>query len=129
MPRAIAVAGVAPEGGSYRHAVAAEGELLFVAGQAGVDADGVLAGADAASQARQALRNVEAILRSAGAGLDALVKLTVFVTDPAHAAAVGQARAELLDEPYPASSAVVVAGLLDPEWLVEIEAVAEVPRR
>ena len=125
-PQAIEPEGVAPPGGSYSHAVAATGRLVMVAGQVGVDAEGNLAGWDAEAQARQAFRNLEAVLAAAGAGLGDVVKLTTFLTDAADAAAVGRVRSELFEPPYPASSAVVVAGLLHPDWIVEIEAVAVV---
>lgn len=126
--RAIHPDGVAPPGGSYSHAVGASGELLMISGQVGLDGEGRLAGPDAEAQARQAFRNLEAVLAAAGGGFDAVLKLTVFVTDPAHAAVVGRVRSELFEAPYPASSAVVVAALLDPAWVVEIEAVAVLAR-
>jgi reactive intermediate/imine deaminase len=127
-PRAIVPDGVAPPGGSYSHAMAATGEVVMVAGQVGVDADGTLAGPDAEAQARQAYRNLVAVLEAAGAGPGDVIKLTTFLTDAADAAAVGRARGEFFEAPYPASSVVVVAGLLQPDWVVEIEAVAVVAR-
>ena len=120
-PRAIPVAGVKPDAGSYSHVAAAWGGLLFVPGQVGVDGDGALVGDDAASEARQGFRNLEQVLGAAGAGLDALAKLTVCVTDAAHAADVARVRTELLEPPC---SAVVAAGSLDPASKVEIEAIA-----
>lgn len=127
--RAVPLDGVLPDPGGYSHAVAAGGELLFVAGQVGVDAGGTLAGPDVAAQARQAFANLAAVLGAAGASLDAVVKLTVYLTDAAHAAEVARVRAELLERPYPASTAVIVAGLLDPAWKVEIEAIATLDGR
>jgi len=121
-------AGVAPSS-RYSHVVTATGRQVFVSGQVALDEDGKLVGeGDALAQARQAFGNIARCLAAAGAGLEHLVKVTVFVTDIAHLAGVRTAWDELLDPRHaPASSAVQVAGLFRPDLLLEIEAYAIVP--
>jgi reactive intermediate/imine deaminase len=120
----VEVPAIAPPSGSYSHGVLAGGRTVFVSGQVGTDPAGELAGADAESQARQAFRNLEAVLAAAGSDFGSVVKLTAYLTDRAQVADLAKARAEFVAEPFPASTVVVVPALLDPEWLLEIEAVA-----
>lgn len=118
-----------PEAGTYSHVRTAGPELVFVSGQVPLRPDGRLIGDDAASQAAQAMDNLVAALDLADAKPSDVVKLTTFVTDAAVATAVAEARAAHFCEPYPTSTVVVVAGLLSPDWLVEVEAVAQLSRR
>lgn len=98
------------------------GDLIFVSGQVSLDTDGELVGeGDIEAQVRQCLVNIQSILDAEGAGLDDIVKLGVFLTDRAHYPS--QVRKEFFNH-MPAATAVIVAGLASPEWLVEIEAVA-----
>ena len=91
----------------YSHAMRAGG-LLFVAGQVPLDDEGVLVGpGDMAAQARQAFRNLGAVLAAAGAGWVDLVKLTYFVTDIAHVAAIREARDEFINVANPPASTLV----------------------
>ncbi|MFF0965465.1 RidA family protein [Streptomyces sp. NPDC003703] len=122
----------APEGVApappYSHVVMATGRLVAVSGQLPLDEDGRLVGeGDPAAQARQVFENLRRCLAAAGAGFDDVVKLTYFVTDIAHLPAVRTARAaHIPDDRLPASSAVLVAALVRPEFLMEIEAFAVV---
>jgi 2-iminobutanoate/2-iminopropanoate deaminase len=101
------------------------GRLVFVAGQVPWDANGqTVARGDPAGQARQVFENVRAVLAEAGATLADVVKLTIFITDVRHRDAINQVRSEVFQPPYPSSTQVVVAALVDADWLVEIEAVA-----
>jgi 2-iminobutanoate/2-iminopropanoate deaminase len=110
--------------GPYSQAIRA-GELVFTAGQLGMDpASGELA-ADIGGQAERALRNLEAILIAAGSGLDRLVKVTVYLADIGDWPAVNEVYAAILPEPYPARSAFAVKDL-PKNALVEIESVATV---
>lgn len=104
------------------------GKLVFTAGQLGIDPrSGELAGAGVASQAEQAIANLEAILAAAGSGLGSLVKVTVFLADIADWPVVNEVYARLIPEPFPARSAFAVKDL--PRGArVEIEAVATVGR-
>jgi enamine deaminase RidA (YjgF/YER057c/UK114 family) len=105
------------------------GRFVAISGQVALDADGKLVGAnDPAAQARQIFENLRRCLAAAGATFDDVVKLTFFVTDMAYVPAVRAARdAHMSPGRLPASSAVQVAGLARPEFLMEIEAYALLP--
>ena len=121
---AISTDGAPAAAGPYSQAIRA-GELVFTAGQLGMDpASGELA-SDIGGQAERALRNLEAILIAAGSGLDRLVKVTVYLADIGDWPAVNEVYAAILPEPYPARSAFAVKDL-PKSALVEIEAVATV---
>ena len=97
--------------------------LVFVSGQVGTTPDGtVLDGAGA--QARQAVANLNAVLDEAGLAPSDLVKLTIYLTDPADVEAFVGAVAASLPQPPPATTMLIVNGLASPQLLVEIEAVA-----
>jgi enamine deaminase RidA (YjgF/YER057c/UK114 family) len=121
----IAVEGVAPPTGQFNHAVRAGG-LVAVSGQVGLDASGRLVGPDVGEQTRQAFENLRAVLASAGCGFADVLRLTIYIAAPALAPAVAEVRRDFLVEPWPAST-MVVAQLLSPEWLVEIDAIAAAP--
>ena len=114
----------------YANGIAAEGRQVYVAGQIGWDAEQRFASDDFATQARQALANVVAVLACAGARPEHLVRMTWYVTsrDEYNAALseIGASWRELIGRHYPAMSVVVIAGLLDPRAKVEIEATAVV---
>ncbi|MFE9811023.1 RidA family protein [Streptomyces sp. NPDC005227] len=119
--------GVAPAA-AYSHVVAATGRFVAVSGQLPLDEDGEIVGeGDAEAQARQVFENLRRCLAAAGATFDDVVKLTFFVTDMAHMPAIRAARAAHLPaDRLPAASAVQVAALVRPEFLMEIEAYAVV---
>ncbi|MFD8596656.1 RidA family protein [Kitasatospora sp. NPDC059646] len=119
--------GVAPAA-NYTHVVTGAGRLVQVSGQVALDEHGEVVGeGDPLAQARQVFANLGRCLAAAGAGFADVVKLTVFVTDIAHLAAVREARGAHLDPArLPASSAVQVVALFRPELLMEIEALAVV---
>lgn len=96
--------------------------LLFVSGQIPVGADGTVAG-DFPAQARQAWANVFAQLRAAEMGPDDLVKVTIFLSDRRFAEENRKAREAALGGRRVALT-VIIAGIFDPAWLLEIEAVA-----
>jgi enamine deaminase RidA (YjgF/YER057c/UK114 family) len=114
----------------YANGVAAQGRLVFVAGQIGWDAEQRFVSDDFAAQVRQALANVVAVLACAGARPEHLVRMTWYVTSRdeynAALAGIGASYRELIGRNYPAMSVVVVAGLLEPRAKVEIEATAVV---
>ncbi|MFG3172032.1 RidA family protein [Streptomyces sp. NPDC048200] len=119
--------GVAPAT-AYSHVVAATGRFVAVSGQLPLDEDGEIVGeGDAEAQARQVFENLRRCLAAAGATFGDVVKLTFFVTDMAHLPAIRAARAAHIPEDrLPAASAVQVAALVRPEFLMEIEAFAVV---
>ncbi|CAL9318073.1 MULTISPECIES: RidA family protein [Streptomyces] len=127
LTRIPAPEGVAPAA-QYTHVVLGTGTFVAVSGQLALDEDGKVVGeGDAEAQARQVFENLRRCLAAAGASFDDVVKLTFFVTDMAHMSAIRAARAEHIpDDRLPAASAVQVAALVRPEFLMEIEALAVV---
>ncbi|MFF3879217.1 RidA family protein [Streptomyces sp. NPDC001978] len=125
--RITAPDGVAPAA-QYSHVVTATGRFVAVSGQLALDEDGKLVGeGDPAAQARQVFENLRRCLAAAGATFEDVVKLTHFVTDMAYLPAVRAARAaHIPDDRLPASSAVQVAALVAPQFLLEVEAFAVV---
>jgi reactive intermediate/imine deaminase len=103
------------------------GDFLFLAGQLGTLPDGGgLAGVDIEAQARQSLRNIQRVLESNGAGLQDVVKCTVFLADMAEWGTFNAVYREFFRAPFPARSAVGVAALaLDAR--VEVECLAYKP--
>jgi reactive intermediate/imine deaminase len=98
--------------------------FIFTAGQVGTDPrTGALAGPEVASQTRQCIANIQAILEAGGSSLDRLVKTTVFLADLRLFEAMNAVYRELIPEPRPGRS-TVEAKLARPEILVEIEAIA-----
>lgn len=109
---------------NYSQAIATAGEFLHISGHVPVTADGDTP-ADADAQACAVVANIAQVVADAGASLGSIVFLRVFVTTADAVAAWRQARDEAFAAPYPASSLVYVAGLARPDWLIEVEAVAE----
>lgn len=108
----------------YSQAVEAAGHtrLLFVSGQTPLEADGsVPEGFEA--QCRRAWKSVEAQLAAAGMTLDNIVMHRTYLADRSHAMANRAIRMEVLGDRAPAAT-VVIAGIFDAAWLVEVEAVA-----
>jgi enamine deaminase RidA (YjgF/YER057c/UK114 family) len=120
-----------PRPRGYANGIAAEGRLVFVAGQIGWDETGSFPADDLAGQVRQTLRNVVAVLAEAGAGPEHVARMTWYVTDRdaylADPAGIGQAYRDVMGRHFPAMAVVVVAALLEPSAKVEIEATAVVP--
>jgi enamine deaminase RidA (YjgF/YER057c/UK114 family) len=96
--------------------------LLYVSGQTPEAADGSVA-EDFRSQCRQAWANLQRQLADASMSLDNLVKVTIFLADRRYRAVNTEVRQEVLGARTPALT-VVIAGIFDEAWLVEIEAVA-----
>jgi enamine deaminase RidA (YjgF/YER057c/UK114 family) len=99
------------------------GDRIVVAGTAPVWPDGSC-DPDPGAQARRCCEILAAALAELGAGTGDVVRTRMFVTDAAIADAVGGVHAEFFGAAAPATSMVVVSGLLDPRWKVEIEAEA-----
>lgn len=115
--------------GLYSHTVTvpAGTELIFLSGQVGVRPDGS-APATMAEQADQVFANIVALLKAHGVEAASIVKLTTFMVAGHSGDAVRAARLKHLGSHRPASTAVFVSQLVDPAWLVEVEAVAARPR-
>jgi len=118
-----------PRPSGFANGVVASGRLVVLAGQIGWNpVSCVVEHEDFAAQTRQALVNIVALLREAGATPADLVRLTWFITSRAEYGgareAIGAAYRDVIGRHYPAMSVVVVAGLLEPRAKVEIEATA-----
>ena len=110
----------------YSHAVRA-GNLLFISGVVGVDADG-MSPEDTVDQFRMALRSIKEVLDAAGAKPSDIAKVTVLLTDVDDRARINPLRQEFFGEHRPASTLFQVAALARPDWKVEIEAIAVLER-
>jgi enamine deaminase RidA (YjgF/YER057c/UK114 family) len=120
---------VSPQG--YSNGIAAEGRVVFVAGQIGWDAEARMIGDDLVAQTEQALRNIVAVLAEAGGAPHHLTRMTWYITDRgiyiARRRDIGAVYRRVIGKHYPAMSLLVVAALLEEGALVEIEATAVVP--
>jgi len=100
------------------------GNRVLVSGTAPIWPDGTV-DPDPYIQARRCFEIIIAAIREAGASADQVVRTRMFLTDSAFAEAVGRAHSEAFGATAPAATMVVVKGLLDERWKVEIEAEAE----
>jgi enamine deaminase RidA (YjgF/YER057c/UK114 family) len=112
---------------------AAQGRLVFIAGQIGWTGEGKWQARDFAGQFRQTLKNVLEVLNEANGKPEHVVRLTWYVLDRQEyldsLKAVGEAYRELMGRHYPTMAVVQVSGLIEPEARVEIEATAVVPEK
>lgn len=103
------------------------GSTIYVAGQVAQDEHGELVGrGDIRVQAAQVMANLQKALAAAGAGLEHLVRITIYVTDARYRDELRDVQREYLGGHLPASTLLVVAGLARPDYLLEIDAVAVV---
>jgi enamine deaminase RidA (YjgF/YER057c/UK114 family) len=99
------------------------GQYIHVSGTTATDENGAVVGAgDPYLQARQALRNIEAALKKAGASMKHVVRTRIYVVDIDRWQEIGRAHGEVFSEIRPAASMIEVRRLISPEMLVEIEA-------
>jgi len=119
--------GWAPAKGYANGMLAADG-TLYIGGQIGWNADQVFETKDFIGQMEQALKNIIAVIEAAGGQVSDIMRLTWFVTDKreylARQREVGEAYRRVLGRHFPAMSMLVVAGLVEDEALLEIEATA-----
>jgi 2-iminobutanoate/2-iminopropanoate deaminase len=122
--RDINAADAPPPAGQYTQTVEVTGasRTLYLSGQVGIAADGSIP-ADAEAQSALAWRNLQAQLRAAGMEIANLVKITTIVCNPADIASVRAGRAAVLGAHLPAST-LIIGGLANPAWKVEVEGVA-----
>ena len=103
------------------------GDRVLVAGTAPVPPGGDPPPSGPYAQARLCIDLIAEALSRAGTDLDHVIRTRMFLTDPAHWQEVARAHGDVFAEIRPAATAVIVAALLDPAWLVEIEAEAVLP--
>ncbi len=108
--------------------VSADSSLLFVSGQLAKDENRELVGkGDIAAQTRQVLENIKKVLDQAGATFSDVIRVTVYIKDMSHFRQIHDVRLQYFDEnALPASTMVEVSGFVDPDALIEIEAIAVV---
>jgi len=116
----------------YANGIAAEGRIVFVAGQVGWNADQKFESQDFVAQTRQALQNIVAVVLEAGGAPEHITRLTWFITDKreylSRLAEVGEAYRSVMGTHFPAMTMVQVVALVEDEAKVEIEASAAIPR-
>jgi reactive intermediate/imine deaminase len=101
------------------------GDFIFVSGQAALDFEGNIVGeGDFNAQAVQAFKNLRSVLAAAGAGMEKLIKVTIYVTDMTHFETVVAMRQRYFTPPWPADTLVEVSALALPELMIEIEGIA-----
>lgn len=119
-----------PRPKGYSNAISANGRMIVTAGVIGWDHNETLVSNRLCDQFAQALRNIVALLAEDGAGPQHIVRMTCYVTDlsayRSSRAEIGTAWNSIIGRHYPAIALVGVAGLVEPEALVEIEATAVV---
>ena len=104
------------------------GNTVYISGQTATDERGEVVGSDITTQATQVFENLKAALGSVGATFADVAKITILITDARFRDAVVDVRRRYAVDALPTSTLMVVAGLADPRYLVEIEAIAVVDR-
>lgn len=104
------------------------GNTVYVRGQIGTDFAGNLVGlGDPRAQAEQAMKNVKQLLEEAGSDLSHIVKTTTYLIDPRYREPVYREVGKWLKGVFPISTGLVISGLGQPEWLMEIDVIAVIP--
>jgi len=120
---------VRPKG--YSNAILAEGRTLFIAGLVGWDETETFASDDFTEQFTRTLKNIRAVLETAGAAPEHICRMTWYVTSKqqylASLKGVGRAWRDIMGRTYPAMAVVEVSGLMEDRALIEIETTAVVP--
>ena len=113
----------------FSHAVLTTGtRFLHITGQVAQDWDGKLVGkGDITKQTVQAFENIKALVEEVGGTLRDVARIRIYLMTRDHLGPVKEVRRRYLSEPFPATSVIQVAGLDDPDWLIEIEATAVLP--
>ena len=103
------------------------GNTFYLRGQTAMDLDGRIVGiGDAAAQTENAMKCAKILLEEAGAKLEDVVKITIYITDRAYREAVYKVVGKWLKGVFPVSTGIIVNGLAKPEYLMEIDIIAEI---
>ncbi len=122
--------GVHQPPGKYSHAARAEGPLIVIAGQVALDIDGELVGEnDVVAQTQQVFRNMSAVLAGSGSSYANVVEFTYYIVGRENVPGFMDARTAIFDEAYPdgdypPAKLLVVGGLANEQFLVEVSALA-----
>jgi len=110
----------------YSQGILAEGgKLLFVAGQTASDKEGNVVGkGDIEAQTHQVFKNLSAVLKDVGGSLDNLVMTTTYITDRKYREGYNRVRQQYYKKNSPTSTLVIVTGLANPDYLIEINGIA-----
>ena len=122
----LRVEGTSDTEGLYSQAVKWNG-LLFISGQVALDKNGNLIGKDIATQTDQVMKNLKATLETAGCTFDDVIKISIFLVNLDDRPKFHEVRKKYFTEGQPASTLLVVKSLANKDYLVEVEAVAELP--
>jgi enamine deaminase RidA (YjgF/YER057c/UK114 family) len=118
-----------PFGPFSQIAIQGDGRIVHLKGQVALDRDGHIVGAgDIRAQLRQVLENIRTALASVGGEMGDILSLTNYVTNMDAFLAAGDIRREFFGAPFPVTTTVEVSRLYDRALLVEISAIAEIPR-
>jgi enamine deaminase RidA (YjgF/YER057c/UK114 family) len=115
----------------FSNGVASKGQIIFVSGMVGWDAQSKFVSTDIVAQTRQALQNIVAVLAEANAKPEHITRMTWYLIDKkeylAASKEIGEAYRDVIGRHYPAMTAVQVAGLIEDNARVEIEVTAVIP--
>ncbi len=127
---AVNPAGVWPPFGAFSMAVIqGDGQIVHLKGQVALDQHGQVVGAgDMRAQVRKVLENIQSVLASMGGGMSDVVSLVHFATDIERFMGTGDIRKEFFGGPFPVTTTVQVGRLYHPDLLIEVTALAEIPR-
>jgi enamine deaminase RidA (YjgF/YER057c/UK114 family) len=101
---------------------------VYVRGQTAMDLDGKIVGiGDAAAQTENAMACAKVLLEEAGSCLQDVVKIVIYITDRAYREPVYRVVGKWLKGVYPVSTGIIVQGLAKPEYMMEIDIIAEIP--
>lgn len=118
-----------PFGAFSMGVIPGEGQVVYLKGQVALDPEGKVVGkGDMQAQVKQTLENIQAMLGHVGGTLADVISLTQYVTDIEAFMAAGAVRLKFFAEPFPVTTTVEVSRLYDPDLMVEITAIAEIPR-
>lgn len=120
----LRVEGTVDTGGLYSQAVKSNG-LLFISGQVALDKNGNLVGKEIATQTEQVMKNMQVALESAGCTFEDVIKITIFLVKLEDRPKFHEVRKRYFTRGQPASTLLVVNSLANKDYLVEVEAVAE----
>lgn len=119
----------APFGTFSQVVMGGDGQVLYLKGQVALDPDGTIVGpGDMKAQVHQTLLNIENLLAHFNGQMTDIVSLTHYTTDIKQFMDAGSVRQKFFKEPYPITTTVEISSLYDPELLIEITAIAEVPK-